>query len=109
MVQVLKTSVLFRQEAFRAFHNREEFVRRYMKTLHIGRIRRDDTSRDSVIKRDFEALRQTAKNMVSHPVRLRREQTHHRRRVATGSSKPLDSERSFPENLELCLAMKILC
>ena len=60
------------QEAFRAFHNNPAFVRKYMRAIHIGRVRNDEPSeaepeakRVVEIKQDFEKLRQTAHKMVS--------------------------------------------
>lgn len=55
--------ILF-QEAFRAFHNDQDFVRKFMKTLHVGNIGQTEQDKDLEMKKDFEELRQTAHKMV---------------------------------------------
>lgn len=49
-------------EAFRAFHNDHDFVRKHMKPLHVGSIDHPD-DKDLALKKDFEELRHTAQKM----------------------------------------------
>nr|ATY93170.1 fatty acid desaturases 6 [Strongylocentrotus intermedius] len=49
-------------EAFTAFHNDEEFVRKHMKAIHIGQIMEDQVECKDVVK-DFAELRKTAEQM----------------------------------------------
>lgn len=50
-------------EAFRAFHNDHDFVRKYMKALHVGSVGETEQDKDETLKKDFEELRQTAQRM----------------------------------------------
>ncbi len=54
------------QEAFRAFHNDLDFVKKHLHAIHLGNLREDEatSSNDEEIRRDFEELRQTATKMV---------------------------------------------
>ena len=55
------------QEAYRAFHTDFSRVHKYMATLRIGRLEASDiTSADDEVKRDFEELREKAKQLVSN-------------------------------------------
>ena len=50
------------QEAFRAFHNDKDLVRKYLKAIHVGAV--EDEDKDAEVKKDFEDLRKTAQKMV---------------------------------------------
>ena len=52
------------QEAFTAFHNDEQYVRKFMKAIHIGQIGKEHEECKDVVK-DFAELRKTAEKMVS--------------------------------------------
>ncbi|XP_072180684.1 acyl-CoA 6-desaturase-like [Diadema setosum] len=49
-------------EAFTAFHNDETFVRKYMKAIHIGKLRDEEVEEKDIVK-DMEELRKTAEKM----------------------------------------------
>nr|XP_054755277.1 acyl-CoA 6-desaturase-like [Lytechinus pictus] len=49
-------------EAFTAFHNDEQYVRKFMKSIHIGQIVKDQIEQKEVVK-DFAELRETAEKM----------------------------------------------
>ena len=51
------------QEAFRAFHNDHQMVRKYMKAIHIGELKKGEDQHADIMK-DMEELRQTAQKMV---------------------------------------------
>ena len=54
------------QEAYRAFHTNFSRVHKYMATIRIGRLEASDiTSADDEVKKDFEELREKAKQLVS--------------------------------------------
>lgn len=56
-------SLLSSQDAFRAFHNDLDFVKKYMKSIHIGSLKKSQLDVKPVDK-DFRELRDIAEKMV---------------------------------------------
>lgn len=52
------------QEAFRAFHNDQNAVKKFLKPIHIGSLPPTEDKQEA-LKKDFIELRETAEKMVS--------------------------------------------
>ena len=53
-------SVIIHQEAFTAFHNDLDQVKKFLKPIYVGDIERTKQTRDDQIRKDFAELRETA-------------------------------------------------
>ena len=58
------------QEAFTAFHNDVDYVKKYMSAIRLGRVAPTETVTDEKeLQKDFAELRQTVQKMVSLTVK----------------------------------------